>query len=269
MRPEVGSVRQCLSVALLGTMAIGSPSSFPSFSCEAIDNLTVAGVPPDSSATEQDNTAELFSRLRTRHHWQEAHLARLSVVRTYKVENDKNKMLAEAVVLVEYRAPGTETFTSTSGNGSGFVIHRVFQRLMDDEEKRIRINKDPDTLITPENYTLEVVGTDKIGGSVCSIVRAVPKRKETDLFEGKMWIDNQDFAIVKITGRLAKSPSFWIKQVDFVRDYRKIDGFWLLSREEAVSVLRIFGKEILTIDYQNYSVNEPGAFQPLLTKVTD
>jgi len=190
-------------------------------------------------------------------------------VRTYKVENDKNKMLAEAVVLVEYRAPGTETFTSTSGNGSGFVIHRVFQRLMDDEEKRIRINKDPDTLITPENYTLEVVGTDKIGGSVCSIVRAVPKRKETDLFEGKMWIDNQDFAIVKITGRLAKSPSFWIKQVDFVRDYRKIDGFWLLSREEAVSVLRIFGKETLTIDYQNYSVNEPGAFQPLLTKVTD
>src|SRR5208337_4930016 len=269
MKPEVGSVRQCLSVALLGTMAIGSPSSFPSFSCEAIDNLTVAGVPPDSSATEQDNTAELFSRLRTRHHWQEARLARLTVVRTYKVENDKNKMLAEAVVLVEYRAPGTETFTSTSGNGSGFVIHRVFQRLMDDEEKRIRINKDPDTLITPENYTLEVVGTDKIGGSVCSIVRAVPKRKETDLFEGKLWIDNQDFAIVKITGRLAKSPSFWIKQVDFVRDYRKIDGFWLLSREEAVSVLRILGKETLTIDYQNYSVNGPGAFQPLLTKVTD
>jgi hypothetical protein len=61
--------------------------------------------------------------------------------------------------------------------------------------------------------------------------------------------------IVKITGHLAKSPSFWIKRVDFLRTYQKIDGFWLLSREEAVSVIRIFGKETLTIDYQNYAVN--------------
>jgi hypothetical protein len=136
-------------------------------------------------------------------------------------------------------------------------------------KSRIRVNKDPDSLIAPKNYTLEVVGTDKIGGSMCSVVRAVPKRKETDLFEGKMWIDNQNFSIVRITGHLAKSPSFWIKQVDFVRDYRKIDGFRLLSREEAVSALRIFRKETLTIDYQNYSVNGPEAVQPLLTKLTD
>jgi hypothetical protein len=66
---------------------------------------------------------------------------------------------------------------------------------------------------------------------------------------------------VKITGHLAKSPSFWIKRVDFVRNYRKIDGFWLLSREEAVSVIRMFGTETLTIDYKNYTVNGSEALQ--------
>jgi len=70
---------------------------------------------------------------------------------------------------------------------------------------------------------------------------------------------------VKITGHLAKSPSFWIKRVDFVRDYQKIDGFWLLSREEAVSAVRIYGKETLTIDYQDYAVNGVGAVRALLT----
>jgi len=70
---------------------------------------------------------------------------------------------------------------------------------------------------------------------------------------------------VKITGHLAKSPSFWIKRVDFVRDYQKIDGFWLLSREEAVSGVRIYGKETLTIDYQDYAVNGVGAVRALLT----
>lgn len=122
---------------------------------------------------------------------------------------------------MEYRSPAAETFTGSSEKGSKFILHHVFQRLMRDEEKRLRLNKNPDSLITTENYTLEVVGTDRIGSSDCLVVNAIPKHKETDLFEGKMWIDNQDFAIAKITGRLAKSPSFWIKQVDFVRDYNE------------------------------------------------
>jgi hypothetical protein len=221
----------------------------------------------NSSVREQNNTEDLFRRLNTRRGWQKARLIRLSGVRIYKLENGKDKIVAEEAAGVEYRAPATETFTITSGKGSGFVRRRVFQRLMRVEVKRVRLNKDPDSLITQDNYALDVVGTDRIGNSDCSVVHAVPKRKEIDLFEGKVWIDNQDFAIVKITGHLAKSPSFWIKQVDFVRDYQKIDGFWLLSREEAVSAIRIFGKETLTVDYQNYTVNGLGAGGSLPTNI--
>ena len=263
MRSAVVVVKRFLAgVSLLGTMSIGA---LPSYPCETIVKLAVTAVPVDSSARAQYGTADLFSRLIERHHWQASRLDRLSVVRTYKVENDKEKTLALEVVVMEYRAPGTKTFTPTSGKGSGFIRHHVFQRLMQAEAKRARANKDPDSLITPENYTLEILGKDRIGSFDCSVVHAIPKRKETDLFEGKIWIDNQDFAIVKISGHLAKSPSFWIKQVDFVRDYQKIDGFWLLSREEAVSAVRIYGKETLTIDYQDYTVNGAGAVQALLT----
>jgi Outer membrane lipoprotein-sorting protein len=264
MRSLAGFVRQCLRLSLLGTLSVGGPSPH---SRESIAKQTAAAVPLNSSAGEQNTTVELFARMTVRHHWQEAHLDRLSVIRTYKVEDDKDKTVAEEVVVMEYTAPGTEAFTSSSEKGSGFVLHHVFQRLMKDEEKRVRINKDPDSLITPENYTFERVGMDRIGRTNCFVVRAIPKRKETDLFEGKIWIDNQDFAIVKITGHLAKSPSFWIKRVDFVRDYQKIDGFWLLTREEAVSVVKIFGKETLTVDYQDYAVNGSRALQSLLKNV--
>ena len=253
MISAVGSVRQFLGMSLLGAMSV---ATLPSYPRENRCKLPVAAVQLNSSLREQTNTEALFSRLNARHRWQDARLIRLSGVRTYKLENDKDKIVAEEAVVVEYTAPATETFTTTSGKGSGFVRHRIFQGLMKDEEKRIRVNKDPDSLVTPENYVLNVVGTDRIGNSDCSVVHAVPKRMEMDLFEGKIWIDNQDFAIVKITGHLTKSPSFWIKQVDFVRDYHKIDGFWLLSREEAVSAIRIFGKETLTVDYQNYTVNK-------------
>ncbi|MGC1107477.1 MAG: hypothetical protein WA876_13150 [Candidatus Acidiferrales bacterium] len=206
---------------------------------------------------------EIFSKLIAHHNWQEAHLDRLSVVRTYRVENSKGKTVAKEVVTMKYRTPESETFTIISGEGSAFVRNHVFQRLMKHEGKRIRDNKDPDSLITSKNYTLAVIGRERIGSSNCTIVHAIPKRKETDLFDGKMWIDDQDFAIVKITGHLAKSPSFWIKQVDFSRYYENIGGFWLLLREEAVSEVRIFGKETLTINFQKYSVNGLGEIHAL------
>jgi hypothetical protein len=250
-RSVVAFVRQCLGVSVLGAISIGTPI----YTGKGIGNLAVVAIAARSSDREQYSTAELFSRLTARHHWQEARLVRLSVVRTYRMKNGKGKILAEEAVVMEYTAPRTETFRITSEKGSQFICRHVFQRLMRYEEKRVQANKNPDSLITPENYTLEVVGRDRIGNSDCLVVHAVPRREQTDLFEGKIWIDNQDFAIAKITGHLAKSPSFWIKQVDFVRDYQKVGGFWLLLREQVVSPVRIFGKETLMIDYQDYNVN--------------
>ncbi len=260
MKSAVGFKRLCLTGSLLGILSIGSPFSY---SHETVVSQTVVGGPLNSVAGKQDSAARLFSGITVRHHWQETHLDRLSETRTYKVQNEKDKIVAEQVVVMEYTAPHTDTFTSSSEQGSRFVLHHVFRRLMEDEKKRVRDDKDPDSLITPENYSFEMIGTERIDSSNCSVFHAVPKHKQTDLFEGKIWIDNEDFAIVKISGHLAKSPSFWIKRVDFVRNYQKIDGFWLLSREEAVSAIRIFGKETLTIDYKNYTVNGSGALQSL------
>jgi hypothetical protein len=256
MRSALEFKRLCLSGSLLGILSIGSPFSYGH---QTAGRQPVTAAPLISDAEKPNDTAGLFSRMTVRHHWQEAHLDRLSATRTYKVQNEKEKIVAEQVVFMEYAAPSTETFTSSSEKGSEFVLHHVFQRLMEEEKQRIKADKDPDSLITPDNYTFEIVGTERIGSSNCSVVHAVPMYKRTDLFDGEIWIDNSDFAIVKIIGQLAKSPSFWIKQVDFSRNYQKIDGFWLLSKEEAVSVIRVFGKETLSVNYQNYAVNGSGA----------
>ena len=260
MRSTTAIVKLFLGgMLLLGAMPLVTLSSHR---YETVEKATLAAGALNPFAQKQAGTAELFSRLIERHHRQEDRLGQFSVVRTYKVENDKDKTLAEEVVAMKYSAPGTETFTIRSEKGSGFVRHHVFQRLMKDEENRVRADKDPDSLITPENYTLEIIGSDRIENSDCSVIHAIPKRKETDLFEGTIWVDEQDFAIVKIAGHLAKSPSFWIKRVDFVRQYQKIDGFWLLLREEASTNVRIYGKEILTIDYHDYTVTGIEAVLP-------
>jgi hypothetical protein len=46
--------------------------------------------------------------------------------------------------------------------------------------------------------------------------------------------------------------------VDFVRRYQKIGEFWLPLKNESITHVRIFGKNILTIDYDQYEITQAG-----------
>jgi hypothetical protein len=112
-----------------------------------------------------------------------------------------------------------------------------------------------DSAISPANYTLKPLGEQRVGPHNCFVVRATPKRKDKYLFEGKVWIDVEDYAVVRIEGHPAKKLSFWIEQADFVRQYQKIDSFWLPQRDVTFVQVRLYGKKALTIDHQDYSIN--------------
>jgi hypothetical protein len=248
----VASAMRCL--AAVSAVAIMSIATCALPQAEIMKNSTEAAATRHSSSENQYSAAELFSRLAEHGHWQEAHLDGFSVIRTYRVKDDKGKMLAEEVVVMQYKTPGTKTFTTIAANGSQFIRAYVFNQLMKREAARAR-RQDRDSYITPNNYTFEPLGKGQIGNTYCSVVHAIPKRKEVYLFEGKIWIDDQDFAIVKVAGHLAKSPSHWIKRVDFVRQYQKIDGFWLPVRQRSIAKVRLYGTKILTIDYRSYAVD--------------
>ena len=51
-----------------------------------------------------------------------------------------------------------------------------------------------------------------------------PRRKEPVLVAGTMFLQQRDGILVRLEGRLAKSPSFWVKNVDIVRKYEQIAG---------------------------------------------
>ena len=91
------------------------------------------------------------------------------------------------------------------------------------------------------------------------MARAVPKRPDKYLFEGKVWIDTQDYAVVRIAGHPAKKLSFWIEQADFIREYQKVDGFWVSKKDQTFVRVRMYGDKILTIDHQNYSIDGAGS----------
>jgi hypothetical protein len=197
---------------------------------------------------------EVMAKLLDHNQLQDLSLQQYSVVRKYEVRDTKGTLAAQAIVQVDYQAPRIKTFQKTSERGSWVVRQLVFDRLISAETETASGVEHHDSAITPANYRFALLGEDDLGPYRCLVIEATPKRKDKYLFEGRIWIDAQDFAVVRIAGHPAKQLSFWIHRADFVRQYQKIEGFWLPSRDETFVDVRIYGKRILTIDHQDYSI---------------
>jgi len=135
------------------------------------------------------------------------------------------------------------------------VRHLVFDRLIQSESETSSGREHHNSAITTANYAFTVAGEEEVGPYHCFVLEAFPKRKDKYLFEGKVWIDAEDFAIVKIAGHPAKKPSFWVNRADFVRQYQRIDGFWFPCRDETFVDVKIYGRRVFTVDHQQYVVD--------------
>jgi len=199
--------------------------------------------------------SQLFAELDAHNELRKSGLHDYTARRTYQVVDLKGKVHAEEIGRMEFHAPDKKTFVVTSESGSGIVRRMVLNQLISSEVEAAADKEHHDSAISPENYSLELLGEQEVGPYRCFVMQAVPKRKDKYLFEGKLWIDVDDYAVVRIEGHPAKKLSFWIERADFVRQYQKIGGFWLPQRDETFVQVRLYGKKVVTIDHQDYVVN--------------
>jgi hypothetical protein len=162
---------------------------------------------------------------------------------------------AEMVVQATYDSPAKKNFRIISQTGSRLVLDHVFKRLLDSEreataEPEIREGM----LMNRENYDFALVGVDTTDKGKQFVLAVKPKTSRKYGYRGKIWVDAVDFAITRIDAEPATNPSFWTKKSEFHHEYTKVDGFWLPSRNESVSYVRLGGRATLTIVYENYRV---------------
>ncbi len=184
----------------------------------------------------------------------ESRLNQYSALRTYRAMSPQGKIYAEEIVRVQFEAPDAKRFTIVRENGSGLVRTEVFKPLMASETETTSGRSREISAITPANYNFRLVGLEDSTVCHCFVVQANPKRADKYLFEGTIWIDDRDYAIVKIAGHPVRSPSFWIRHAEFVQTYQKIGEFWLPAKDRTDVEMKFFGKKILTIDYGQYAI---------------
>ena len=244
-------IRASLVVLVLLGMVVSISGARAQSDQEENSGNVAAPVDPLRPDVDED---KLFTELLAHNQQRNAALLGYTEQRTYKVTDTTGKVRAEESGQMEYHAPDKKTFVTNSESGSGMVRRMALKPLIASEIETTSGKQHHDSSISPANYTFELLGEQQVGPYRCFVVQAVPKRPDKYLFEGKVWIDTQDFAVVRIAGHPAKKLSFWIERADFVREYQKIDGFWLSKKDETFVQVRMYGQKVLTIDHQRYTV---------------
>lgn len=200
------------------------------------------------------SAAEIVSRLREANQQRDARLASYQVSRRYSLKNELYGKDALMEVEVTFQAPDQVRFAVRRQQGSGALNRRVFGRMMEAEQESLRAEMKARSAMTPENYDFRLLGQEVLQGRAAYRLEVTPRRKDTFLVAGLIWVDAQDFAVVRAEGRPSKLPSFWTRKVDFVRTFKKVGPFWLPLRTESVTEVLLFGTSWATIENADYRV---------------
>jgi hypothetical protein len=137
--------------------------------------------------------------------------------------------------------------------GSGYIRNRVLRSLLDEEQRLIAGGRTRGVALTTENYEFKPEGVNDEG---LAVVAMRPLRKDRSLIGGRMFLTIADGELVRVEGRLAKNPSFWITRVNVVRSYRRISGVLMPVSLDTTAQLRLLGSSALVMTYRYSHIDE-------------
>lgn len=152
----------------------------------------------------------------------------------------------------EYSRDTGFRYDVTAEGGSGYIRKRVLRALLEGEREAIARGETARSSLDHANYIFEADGIDEAG---LANVLLSPRRRERILVSGRMYLQPEDGRLVRLQGRLARSPSFWIKNVDIVRSYATITGVVVPVTLESTAQLRFLGSATLLMRYVYTSVD--------------
>jgi hypothetical protein len=105
------------------------------------------------------------------------------------------------------------------------------------------------------------VGGQTGPGGGLYVLSVKPRTKNKYPFQGKIWVDDEQFAIVRMEGEPAKNPSFWIKDTQIETRYMNVNDFWLPAQNHSFTSVRLGGHASFSIEYKDYRITGASPFR--------
>ena len=136
-------------------------------------------------------------------------------------------------VYTTFRAGDGLTYTVTREGGDKGIRNRVLRKALDSEVEMSAPAHAHRVAITDANYHI-ASHTDR------QTLRLAPRRDEPALINGIAKVDARG-RLMRVEGRLAKSPSFWVRSITVRRMYQAVSGHTLPVLVESVADVKLAG----------------------------
>lgn len=172
-----------------------------------------------------------------------AHMVPFTVIREYELFSGEDKEPKGTVVAeVRFQPPTTKTWEIKKTSGSERA-EKVVRGVL---EREVKYANDGKIAIAREHYDFRYLGTGETNRRPCYILQLVPKHGDGNLLRGRIWVDRDTYLIHRFEGAPAKSPSWWIKDLELFTSYGDLGGIWLPTHSKGIADVRLFGPHTMT-----------------------
>lgn len=172
--------------------------------------------------------------------------------RRLEAGNDEGSRHGWMEVWTEYRPGVGMTFEVVREEGSAYVRNKALRGLLETEQELLETGKPLRAPLLPRNYRIEEGGVTEHG-----LVRLLlhPARRAEGIVRGTALVDPAQGNVPRIEGRLVKSPSFWVRDVDVIWKFARIGDAILIVELTSSARVRLFGRHHFSMTYDYHMVD--------------
>ncbi len=148
---------------------------------------------------------------------------------------------------------GKITYKTLGFEGDNMVKKDIIARYIEAEVKASDSPTRNSLALNTDNYKFEYWGRYGSGDWTLHLFELKPRTKRLGLYEGWLWINAATGMPVRESGRFIKTPSVFLKRVDFIKDYEMVDGIAVPSKIESQIRTRLVGTAEIKVQFTDYS----------------
>ena len=152
----------------------------------------------------------------------------------------------------EYTPGRGFTYEIVREGGSDYVRNKILRGMLVSEQKLIAGGKRLHASLESMNYRFEDGGMAD-GGLQRVLLK--PAKKSDGILNGSVLVDPESGLMTRIEGRLVKSPSFWLRDVDVTYKYAHVGDRVVPVEMTSTGRVRMFGRSNFRMVYDYESID--------------
>lgn len=173
--------------------------------------------------------------------------------RAYRRLEASSSKLSESAwmeAVTEYDSAAGLRYSILAQGGSERIAKRVLKKVLEAERENSVLAEWQKGNLSHANYVFDFGG---YAGTGMLRMRLTPRRHDSRLVRGSALLTASSGDLVRVEGRLSKSPSIWVRWVNVSSNYAPVGGAMMPVAIDSTADVRIAGMSTFSMTY-NYNM---------------